>query len=126
MIGMLWYTWTARSVSMRIRKTVEQDYAPSAGNASCYPRKVYTEVYAEPLDYPALGNGRIVKAIVESELAVGADQLGSEIRYRLLDQNVASYDLNGNPVPAASDVKDTQENAQELYLNMYRLVKKSG
>ena len=87
---------------------------------------VYIEVYAKPLDYPALGNGRIVKAIVESELAVGADQLGSEIRYRLLDQNVASYDLNGNPVPAASDVKDTQENAQELYLNMYRLVKKSG
>jgi hypothetical protein len=29
-------------------------------------------------------------------------------------------------VSVASDVKDTQENAQELYLNMYRLVKKSG
>ena len=106
-------------------ETVEQDYAP-AGTLPVIRGKVYTEVYAEPLDYPALGNGRIVKAIVESELAVGADQLGSEIRYRLLDQNVASYDLNGNPVPAASDVKDTQENAQELYLNMYRLVKKSG
>ena len=101
-------------------ETVEQDYAP-AGTLPVIRGKVYTEVYAEPL-----GNGRIVKAIVESELAVGADQLGSEIRYRLLDQNVASYDLNGNPVPAASDVKDTQENAKELYLNMYRLVKKSG
>ncbi len=106
-------------------ETVEQDYAP-AGTLPVIRGKVYTEVYAEPLDYPALGNGRIVKAIVESELAVGADQLGSEIRYRLLDQNVASYDLNGNPVSVASDVKDTQENAQELYLNMYRLVKKSG
>ena len=95
-------------------ETVEQDYAP-AGTFPVIRGKVYTEVYAEPLDYPALGNGRIVKAIVESELAVGADRLGSEIRYRLLDQNVASYDLNGNPVPAASDVKDTQENAQELY-----------
>ena len=83
-------------------ETVEQDYAP-AGTLPVIRGKVYTEVYAEPLD-----------------------QLGSEIRYRLLDQNVASYDLNGNPVPAASDVKDTQENAQELYLNMYRLVKKSG
>ena len=106
-------------------ETVEQDYAP-AGTLPVIRGKVYTEVYAEPLDYPALGNGGIVKAIVESELAVGADQLGSEIRYRLLDQNVASYDLNGNPVSVACDVKDTQENAQELYLNMYRLVKKSG
>ena len=57
---------------------------------------------------------------------MGADRLGSEILYRLLNQNVASYDLNGNPVSVVSDVKDTQENAQELYLNMYRLVKKSG
>ena len=106
-------------------ETVEQDYAPAERfllSAERYTLRFMRNLF----DYPALGNGRIVKAIVESELAVGADQLGSEIRYRLLDQNVASYDLNGNPVPAASDVKDTQENAQELYLNMYRLVKKSG
>ena len=59
---MLWCTWTARSVSMWIRKTVEQDYAP-AGTLPVIRGKVYTEVYAEPLDYPALGNGRIVKRL---------------------------------------------------------------
>lgn len=35
-------------------ETVEQDYAP-AGTLPVIRGKVYTEVYAEPLDYPALG-----------------------------------------------------------------------
>lgn len=103
-------------------ETIEEDYAP-AGTLPVIRGTAYTEVYAAPLDYPALGNGRAVAAVVESELAVGADQLGDEIRYRLLNRNVAAYDANGAPVSAASEIKDTSDNAKELYVNMYRLSK---
>lgn len=105
--------------------TVVKDYAP-AGTLPVLRGKAYTEVYVSPLDYPAYGNKKVVRCIVESELAVGADQFGSDIRYRLLNKNTAAYDENGQPVSYnGADVKDTSDNAKEMYVNLYRLTKDS-
>ena len=103
--------------------TLLKDYAP-AGSLPVIRGMTYTEIYADPLDYPAYGNNKTVKAVVESEIAAGADLYGSDVKYRLLLRRKAAYDTSGNPIPAGDvEIADNDENAKEIYVNMYRLAK---
>ena len=102
--------------------TLLRDPAP-AGSLPVLRGTAYTEVY-ESLDFPAYGNNKMIKMIVESEIAVGADVYGSDVKYSMLTQNKGAYDAGGTPVPPDGEaINDTPDTAKEIYINMYRLAK---
>ena len=105
-------------------ETIEKDDT-SAGQLPVLRGIAYAEIFTSPLDYPAYGNNNIVKYVYECEIAVGADQMGSDIRYRILNKLKHVYDANGNAVQkeGTGQSKESSDTAEEIYVNMYRLAK---
>ena len=65
--------------------TIERDPV-SAGELPVIRATLYAEIYKDPLTWPDYGNYRMVDYILRYDTAVGADQLGQKIKYRILNK----------------------------------------
>ena len=89
--------------------------------------KLYAEVYKDPLSYPDYGNYQMVDKILQYDTAVGADQFGpSTIRYRILNKLENVYDSDGNPSTYMGKQEDPADEAEEIYMSLYRLTRGSN
>lgn len=106
--------------------TVERDPVP-AGDLPIIRGKLYAEVYKDPLSYPDYGNYQMVDKILQYDTAVGADQFGpSTIRYRILNKLENVYDSDGNPSTYMGKQEDPADDAEEIYMSLYRLTRGSN
>ena len=102
--------------------TIEKD-PMSAGELPIIRGKLYAEVYKHPLTYPDFGNNRMVEYIFEYDTAVGADQYGREIKYRILNKLQGVYTPDGKPTAYNGKHDEPVDEAEDIYVAMYRLAK---
>ena len=99
----------------------------SAGMLPVIRCTLYAEVYKDPLTYPDYGNKQMVDHILQLDCAVGADQIGQDIRYKILNKVVGAYTPDGKPLPAYNgNHKDTADEAEEIYMSLYRVSSNFG
>ena len=103
-------------------ETIERDPA-NAGELPVIRGTLYAEVYKDPLTYPDYGNYRMVEYIFQYETAVGADQYGREIRYRILNKLQGVYTPDGKPAAYTGVQDEPADEADDIYAAMYRLSK---
>ncbi len=103
-------------------ETIERDPA-NAGELPVIRGTLYAEVYKDPLTYPDYGNYRMVEYIFQYETAVGADQYGREIRYRILNKLQGVYTPDGKPAVYRGVHDEPADEADDIYAAMYRLSK---
>jgi len=102
--------------------TIERDPA-SAGMLPIIRATLYAEVYKDPLTYPDYGNYNMVDHILQLDCAVGADQFGQDIKYKILNKVVGAYTPDGKPLAYNGNHKDTADEAEEIYMSLYRVSK---
>ena len=103
-------------------ETIERDPA-NAGDLPIIRGTLYAEVYKDPLTYPDFGNYRMVDYIFEYETAVGADQYGRDIKYRILNKLQGVYTPDGKPTQYNGRHDEPADEAEDIYVAMYRLSK---
>lgn len=103
-------------------ETIERD-PTNAGELPVIRGTLYAEVYKDPLTYPDYGNDRMVEYIFQYETAVGADQYGREIRYRILNKLQGVYTPDGKPAAYTGVHDEPADEADDIYAAMYRLSK---
>ncbi len=101
-------------------ETLERDPV-SAGSLPVIRATLYAEVFRHPLTYPDYGNHELVQYVLQYQTAIGADQIGNQIRYRILNELQAAYDAKGNPIPAPRLAEDPVDEADDMYITLYRL-----
>lgn len=97
----------------------------NAGSLPIIRGTLYAEVYRDPLTYPDYGNYDLVKYILRYDIAIGADQIGGQIRYRMQDDLVGAYDAQGRPIPAPVLKDSPVDEPDDLYIALYRLTRDS-
>ncbi len=102
--------------------TIEKDPI-NAGELPIIRGKLYAEVYKHPLTYPDFGNNKMVEYIFEYETAVGADQYGREIKYRILNKLQGVYTPDGKPAAYNGRHEEPADEAEDIYVALYRLAK---
>ena len=95
----------------------------NAGDLPIIRGKLYAEVYKNPLTYPDFGNNKMVEYIFEYDTAVGADQYGREIKYRILNKLQGVYTPDGKPTAYSGRTDELDVEAEDIYVAMYRLAK---
>ena len=104
-------------------ETLERDPI-NAGELPIIRATLYAEIYKDPLTYPDFGNNRMVECIQQYETAVGADQYGQKIKYRILNKLQATYTPDGKPTaPYVGKNDDPVDEADDIYVALYRLSK---
>ncbi len=103
-------------------ETLERDPA-NAGELPIIRGTLYAEVYKHPLTYPDIGNNKMVDVVLQYDTAVGADQFGQKIKYRILNKLQAAYTPDGKPATAPTLHEDPADEAEDIYIALYRLSK---
>lgn len=104
--------------------TIERDPV-SAGELPVIRATLYAEIYKHPLTWPDYGNYRMVDYILQYDTAVGADQLGQKINYKILNKLQGAYTSDGKPVSYNDNRKDPADEAEDIYIALYRVSKTS-
>ncbi len=102
--------------------TIEKDPI-NAGELPIIRGKLYAEVYKHPLTYPDFGNNKMVEYIFEYDTAVGADQYGREIKYRILNKLQGVYTPDGKPAAYTGNHEEPADEAEDIYVALYRIAK---
>ncbi len=102
--------------------TIEKD-PMNAGDLPIIRGKLYAEVYKSPLTYPDFGNNKMVEYIFEYDTAVGADQYGREIKYRILNKLQNVYTPDGKPAAYNGRHEEPADAAENIYVALYRIAK---
>lgn len=103
-------------------ETLERDPV-SAGELPVIRATLYAEIYKDPLTYPDFGNNNLVACIQQYDTAVGADQYGQKIKYRILNKLQATYTPDGKPTTYFGQNDDPVDEADDIYVALYRLSK---
>ena len=103
-------------------ETLERDPV-NAGELPIIRGTLYAEVYKDPLTYPDFGNNNMVECIIQYDTAVGADQYGRDIKYRILNKVQATYTPDGKPTTYLGKNDDPADEAEDIYVALYRLSK---
>ena len=104
--------------------TIERDPV-SAGELPVIRATLYAEIYKDPLTWPDYGNYRMVDYILRYDTAVGADQLGQKIKYRILNKLEGAYTPDGKAVSYPGNPKEPADEAEDIYIALYRVSKTS-
>lgn len=104
--------------------TIERDPV-SAGELPVIRATLYAEIYKNPLTWPDYGNYRMVDYILRYDTAVGADQLGQKIKYRILNKLEGAYTPDGKAVPYPGNPNEPADEAEDIYIALYRVSKTS-
>ncbi len=103
-------------------QTLERD-PMSAGALPVIRGTLYAEVYKDPLTYPDYGNYKMIKYVLKYETAVGADQVGNKLQYRIQNNLQGIYDEDGKVLPLVPVKEDPADEADDIYMALYRLSK---
>lgn len=104
--------------------TIERDPV-SAGELPVIRAALYAEIYKDPLTWPDYGNYRMVDYILRYDTAVGADQLGQKIKYRILNKLEGAYTPDGKAVSYPGNPNEPADEAEDIYIALYRVSKTS-
>lgn len=104
--------------------TIERDPV-SAGELPVIRATLYAEIYKDPLTWPDYGNYRMVDYILRYDTAVGADQLGQKIKYRILNKLEGAYTPDGKAVSYPGNPNEPADEAEDIYISLYRVSKTS-
>lgn len=104
--------------------TIERDPV-SAGELPVIRATLYEEIYKDPLTWPDYGNYRMVDYILRYDTAVGADQLGQKIKYRILNKLEGAYTPDGKAVSYPGNPNEPADEAEDIYIALYRVSKTS-
>lgn len=104
--------------------TIERDPV-SAGELPVIRATLYAEIYKDPLTWPDYGNYRMVDYILRYDTAVGADQLGQKIKYRILNKLEGVYTPDGKAVSYPGNPNEPADEAEDIYIALYRVSKTS-
>lgn len=104
--------------------TIERDPV-SAGELPVIRATLYAEIYKDPLTWPDYGNCRMVDYILRYDTAVGADQLGQKIKYRILNKLEGAYTPDGKAVSYPGNPNEPADEAEDIYIALYRVSKTS-
>lgn len=104
--------------------TIERDPV-SAGELPVIRATLYVEIYKNPLTWPDYGNYRMVDYILRYDTAVGADQLGQKIKYRILNKLEGAYTPDGKAVSYPGNPNEPADEAEDIYIALYRVSKTS-
>ena len=104
--------------------TIERDPV-SAGELPVIRATLYAEIYKDPLTWPDYGNYRMVDYILRYDTAVGADQLGQKIKYRILNKLEGAYTSDGKAVSYPGNPNEPADEAEDIYIALYRVSKTS-
>lgn len=104
--------------------TIERDPV-SAGELPVIRATLYAEIYKNPLTWPDYGNYRMVDYILRYDTAVGADQLGQKIKYRILNKLEGAYNPDGKAVSYPGNPNEPADEAEDIYIALYRVSKTS-
>lgn len=104
--------------------TIERDPV-SAGELPVIRATLYAEIYKDPLIWPDYGNYRMVDYILRYDTAVGADQLGQKIKYRILNKLEGAYTPDGKAVSYPGNPNEPADEAEDIYIALYRVSKTS-
>lgn len=104
--------------------TIERDPV-SAGELPVIRATLYAEIYKDPLTWPDYGNYRMVDYILRYDTAVGADQLGQKIKYRILNKLEGAYTPDGKAVSYSGNPNEPADEAEDIYIALYRVSKTS-
>lgn len=104
--------------------TIERDPV-SAGELPVIRATLYAEIYKNPLTWPDYGNYRMVDYILRYDTAVGADQLGQKIKYRILNKLEGAYTPDGKAVSYPGNPNEPSDEAEDIYIALYRVSKTS-
>lgn len=104
--------------------TIERDPV-SAGELPVIRATLYAEIYKDPLTWPDYGNYRMVDYILRYDTAVGADQLGQKIKYRILNKLGGAYTPDGKAVSYPGNPNEPADEAEDIYIALYRVSKTS-
>lgn len=104
--------------------TIERDPV-SAGELPVIRATLYAEIYKDPLTWPDYGNYRMVDYILRYDTAVGADQLGQKIKYRILNKLEGAYTPDGKAVSYPGNPNEPADEAEDIYIALYRVSKTS-
>lgn len=104
--------------------TIERDPV-SAGELPVIRATLYAEIYKNPLTWPDYGNYRMVDYILRYDTAVGADQLGQKIKYRILNKLEGAYTPDGKAVSYPGNPNEPADEAEDIYIALYRVSKTS-
>lgn len=104
--------------------TIERDPV-SAGELPIIRATLYAEVYKHPLTWPDYGNYRMVDYILQYDTAVGADQLGQKIKYKILNKLEGAYTADGKAAAYPGDPNEPADEAEDIYIALYRVSKTS-
>ena len=67
----------------------------------------------------------MVDYILQYDTAVGADQLGQKIKYRILNKLEGAYTPDGKAAPLPGNFEDPADEAEDIYVALYRVSKTS-
>lgn len=104
--------------------TIERDPV-SAGELPVIRATLYAEIYKDPLTWPDYRNYRMVDYILRYDTAVGADQLGQKIKYRILNKLEGAYTPDGKAVSYPGNPNEPADEAEDIYIALYRVSKTS-
>lgn len=104
--------------------TIERDPV-SAGELPVIRATLYAEIYKDPLTWPDYGNYHMVDYILRYDTAVGADQLGQKIKYRILNKLEGAYTPDGKAVSYPGNPNEPADEAEDIYIALYRVSKTS-
>ena len=104
--------------------TIERDPV-SAGEMPVIRATLYAEIYKSPLTWPDYGNYKMVDYILQYDTAVGADQYGSVIKYKILNKLEGAFTPDGKAAPYNGTLKEDANAAEEIYMSLYRVSKTS-
>ena len=104
--------------------TIERDPV-SADELPVIRATLYAEIYKDPLTWPDYGNYRMVDYILRYDTAVGADQLGQKIKYRILNKLEGAYTPDGKAVSYPGNPNEPADEAEDIYIALYRVSKTS-
>jgi hypothetical protein len=104
--------------------TIERDPV-SAGELPVIRATLYAEIYKDSLTWPDYGNYRMVDYILRYDTAVGADQLGQKIKYRILNKLEGAYTPDGKAVSYPGNPNEPADEAEDIYIALYRVSKTS-
>ena len=104
--------------------TIERDPV-SAGSLPVIRATLYAEIYKHPMTWPDYGNYRMVDYILQYDTAVGADQYGQDIKYKILNKLAGAYTPDGKPASYTGAEHHSTDEAENIYLSLYRVSKTS-
>lgn len=67
----------------------------------------------------------MVDYILRYDTAVGADQLGQKIKYRILNKLEGAYTPDGKAVSYPGNPNEPADEAEDIYIALYRVSKTS-